>query len=281
MNLSEKTIKALQEVINGEIEYSNYRSGPKLIDFFNSFGRNDVYGENFPSRWDYTRKCIRSFNGTSTIKQIIEASVDPRDYIERNENKPNLSLEDTVNYLNQFLPFDSYELKKEEGKTTYKVFQSDGQIITSENLATLSHEFINEQIEKAEQKLANEDYDGAITNARSLVEAIQEQIIQKSGAEVPEYAGNLRTLYKTTRQTLNLATSKDLSNTLNQILSGLDSLVSGIAGLSNKMGDRHSRTYQPSRHHAKLAVNAAFTFCEFLLETYEYQQKQKNQKNKE
>lgn len=291
MKLSERTIKALQEVINGDFEHAKYRSGPMLVDFFNDFGRNDVYGPGFPSRWEYTRKCIRSFNGKNTIKKIIESSVHPLDYeADPWETKPNsskLSLEKTVNYLNKFLTFDGYILTLEKGETTYRLFRSDGPLIATEKLTTLfteklttlSHEFINDQIRKIDEKLANSDYDGAITNARSLVEAILEEIISKSGAEVPKCDGNLMKLYKATQQTLNFDPSqKDLSDTLKQILAGLNSLVIGVGGLSNKMADRHSRSYKPARHHAKLAVNAAFTFCEFLLDSYEYQQKQKIQK---
>lgn len=285
MQLSEKTIKALQEVINGDedFEHAIYRRSTRmLVDFFNNFGRNDVYGPGFPSRWDYTRKCIRSFNRTNTIKEIIEASVNPSDDEVYQPIPPKLLLEKiekTVIYLNEFLASDGYILKLEERETTYRVFQLDGRIIATERLTTLSHEFINDQVRKAKEKLANSDYDGAITNARSLVEAIQKEIISKSGAEVPKWDGNLMKLYKATQQILNLYPSqKDLSDTLNQILRGLSSLVSGIAGLSNKMADRHSRSYRPSRRHAMLAVNAAFTFCEFLLDSYEYQQKQEIQK---
>lgn len=79
-----------------------------------------------------------------------------------------------------------------------------------------------------------------------------------------------------TKQVLSLDPSKkDLSDTLKQILTGLNSLVSGIGGISNKMADRHARSYKPFKHHAKLAINVAFTFCEFLLDSYEYQNTKK------
>ena len=285
MKLSARTITALQKVINGDedFEHAIYRrSGSMLVDFFNDFGCDDAYGSVFPSRKEYTRKCIRSFNGKNTIKEIIEASVNPPDDEMHHYISSKLSsekIEKTVSYLNKFLASDGYILKLEEGETTYKVFQFGGHIIVPEKLTTLSHEFIDEQVKKAKEKLANSDYDGAITNARSLIEAIQEEIIRKSGAEVPKWDGDLMKLYKATKKTLNFDSSqKDLSDTLKQILTGLSSLVSGVAGLSNQMADRHSRPYKPARHHAKLAVNAAFTFCEFLLDHYEYQQKQEIQK---
>ena len=41
----------------------------------------------------------------------------------------------------------------------------------------------------------------------------------------------------------------------------------------NKMGDAHVTTLRASRHHAKLAVNAAKTLADFLFETKAYQAK--------
>jgi hypothetical protein len=73
-----------------------------------------------------------------------------------------------------------------------------------------------------------------------------------------------------------LRLSDGLDNTLNQILRGLNSVVVGIAALSNQMGDRHSRTYKPQEHHAHLIVNSAFTLCEFIIGTYEYQKSKKS-----
>ena len=65
--------------------------------------------------------------------------------------------------------------------------------------------------------------------------------------------------------------SKDISDTLKQILSGLTGIVNGLSGLRNLMSDSHARSYKPDKHHAKLAVNAAKTLADFLFETKEYQ----------
>ena len=281
MIISEKTIKALQEVINGDGVLGEYRSGPVLVNFFNEFGRNDKYGKGFPSRWEYTTECLRSFNDSDELKDIIESVVDPRDYISpedisSSETSQEPQLDKIVDYLNKFLAYDGYRLKKDETRNRCEVVRLDGGIVPNENLDTLSDEFINDQIRKARDKLAQDDYDGAITNVRSLVEAFQEEIIRRSGAEVPKYDGDLLKLYKKTKQVLNLDPSEQPSDILKQILTGLNSIVSGLSGISNKMGDRHSRTYKPSRHHAKLAINAAFTFCEFLLDSYEYQKERKS-----
>jgi hypothetical protein len=163
----------------------------------------------------------------------------------------------------------------------FDIRPTNNKTVEINTIIEFNHSFIQEQITKAKSKLTNTDYDGAITNARSLVEAFQEEILRKNGSEIPKHDGDLQKLYKETKKALNLEVSKDLDDTLKQILAGLNSIISGVGGLSNKMGDRHSRSYKPAKHHAKLAVNTAFTFCEFLLDSFEYQKNRNSKKCKE
>jgi hypothetical protein len=68
---------------------------------------------------------------------------------------------------------------------------------------------------------------------------------------------------------------ESLESYLKAILGGLQSQVGGLYELANKTSDRHARRYNPASHHARLAVNAAFTLCEFLLESLDYQTRKK------
>jgi abortive infection Abi-like protein len=56
-----------------------------------------------------------------------------------------------------------------------------------------------------------------------------------------------------------------------QILSGIDTAIKGLAGLSNNAGDRHANKFNTRKHHAKLAVNLAMTISDFLIESWNYQ----------
>ena len=64
-----------------------------------------------------------------------------------------------------------------------------------------------------------------------------------------------------------------MDDILGQILTGLTSVVAGLAATRNRMSDAHARTYRPDRHHARLAVNAANTLVDFLLESYTLRQR--------
>ena len=135
-------------------------------------------------------------------------------------------------------------------------------------------EFIREQTQKCRVKISQGDYDEAITNARALLEAVLLGIEEKLCGSRQEYNGDLNKVYKRVQKSLNLEPKRtDISESLKQILSGITSIVGGIARLRNKMSDSHARSYRPDERHAKLAVNSVNTICMFLLESLEYQVK--------
>jgi hypothetical protein len=198
MKISERTIKRLGEIITGDKALSPYRSGPKLVSFFNDFGTNHTYGDGFPSRWKFAEDCLRQFNATPGLKKIILSALDPRDFMgatvydkESQQNKP-ANVQDALTYLNEFLAYDGYEVVP-HGKSYDVVDKTRGEILVDVKLepSHLSHAFIMEQIEKCRTKMGQGDYDGAITNARSLVEAVLAAIEKECGANPPAYDGDL------------------------------------------------------------------------------------------
>ena len=143
------------------------------------------------------------------------------------------------------------------------------------------HGFIKEQIEKCDKKIFEGDFDGAITNARSLLEGVLLNLEAELTENQPIYDGDLPKLYKRVQKFLNLDPSrKDISDTLKSVLGGFVAVISGISGLRNKMSDAHASTYKPERHHARLTVNAAKTVADFLYETYDYQNKKEGYPHK-
>lgn len=134
MKISERSIKRLGEIVTGDKLLSPYRSGPKLVHFFNDFGTDHTYGQGFPARWSFAEDCIRQFNGTPTLKKIILGALDPRDfmgatvYVQRTgETKP-ANLQEALSYLNEFLDYDGYEIVA-HGRAYDVVDKTRGQII--------------------------------------------------------------------------------------------------------------------------------------------------------
>lgn len=273
MQLSEYTIEFLGNMIAGDMDGTPYRSGPQLVKLFNEFGSRDVYGGGFPTRRIYAQDKLRELNGQAILKQVIATALDPRAYL-----KHQLDVEAVVAKVSENLKHDGYEVVKDG--FSYKVRELSAGSIKLSVPAKVSHELtqlaIDENIRKCEEKLAEGDYSGAITNARSLVESVLIGIEKEFDPQAPEYDGNLQGLYKRVQKRLHLEPDrKDISDSLRQILSGLVSVVGGLAAVRNKMGDAHATSYRPSRHHAKLAVHTAVTLSDFLFEAKNYQQARK------
>ncbi|NES42718.1 MAG: abortive infection family protein [Moorea sp. SIO1G6] len=281
MKLSKETILVLRDIITGNGNCSPYRNGKQLVEFFNQFscsGWEDEYGPGFPARWQYAEEKLSEFNDRPIMKDILLAAIDTRHFLKETSDN-----QKAVELLNKYLEFDSYKLQS-SGNNKWNVYKLDGsQIELSHpygNSQEVTHKFIDEQISKCDKKLAEGDFDGAITNARSLVEAVLSAIEQEFDSNPPEYKGDLQKLYKQVQKHLKLSPGQEnLAQCLKQILSGLTSIVHGLATLRNNMSDAHARSYQPSEHHARLAVNSAYTLCDFLFATKEYQMQKNNKPN--
>ena len=270
MKITERTIKFLGKTLCGDNGILPYKTGQQLVDFFVEFGADDRYEEGFPSRWKYTEDKIRQFNGTQELKLIIENSVDPRDLMELCASSE--KLDEIIKPINDYLRFDGFELKK-IGEF-YKVHDLKGIIVQPETVKRLNHEFIQEQITKCHNKIDQGDFNGAITNARSLAEAVMIEIIEQHERKEIKNDGKLENLYKQVKKILNLSIEpRILPPTVIQILSGLESIIGGLAGLSNNSGDRHANKFKTMKHHARLAVNSTMTLVDFLLDSKEYQKK--------
>tara|TARA_R110000751_G_scaffold80214_1_gene161754 strand:+ start:9929 stop:10732 length:804 start_codon:yes stop_codon:yes gene_type:complete len=259
-------MRRLREIINGDSRdgaeiLSTYRSGPDLISLFNEYGRNDRYQDGFPSRWQYTEERLRELNGKSALGKLVEEVFDPLEF-ESEEHAINM-----FEYANPAFERDGWRLVLESGRARLRSVSAT----ILEPLAIQSHEksvqeFVDEHLEKCRQKLDAEDYSGAITNARSLVEAVLSDAERKLDPDAASYNGDLPKLQKRVHKLLAGDRASE-NETVIQLLRGLEGVIGGLSGTSNKMGDRHSgATVRARRHHARLAVNCAFSLCDFYVE---------------
>ena len=146
-----------------------------------------------------------------------------------------------------------------------------------EALLAISHGAIDEQIAKARRRIQENDFPGAIASVYTLVEQLLKLLLDATSTRYSENEGDIRSLYKLLRKPMQLDPAADGINLpLKPILDGLQKLVGGLYEIANKASDRHAALYNTSRHHAKLAVSAAFTLCEFLVESHEYQKSRGN-----
>lgn len=282
MKLTSFTIKHLAKMISGDTSGWPYRSGPNLISFFNEYGFRDVYEQGFPTRYMFAEEKLKALNNKEIMKDVFKDMLDSRNWI--NSSKELSPVEQCAAEVNEIVKHDNLEVIKDG--LYYKVRLLSGGLIDLEvpfkKASDITEIAIEEQIKKCRDKINSEDYDGAITNARSLVETLLVSIEKDLDPNAPAPDGDMVKAFNRVRHLLNLDPSrKDISDALKQVLTGLNSIIYGLATMRNKMGDAHATSYRPARHHAKLAVNSAKTLADFLFETMAYQKASGKLKAKE
>lgn len=214
------------------------------------------------------------FTSVADIKKLLavyeEVIENLHQVAERNPDGPNV----TLNALLRRMEKDGF--RYENGRF---IAGQNAAIVHAPSLVQLTEASIQEHVDKARQKIDHGDSAGAIANAYTLIEAFLKQLLRKTGTEFKESEGDIRVLYKAVCTPLHLdPKGESLENYLKAILEGLQRQIGGLFEVANKASDRHARRYNPAPHHARLAVNAAFTLCEFLLESFEYQQKKEQRR---
>jgi hypothetical protein len=117
----------------------------------------------------------------------------------------------------------------------------------------------------------NEDPEGSITMARTLIESVCKHILDEAGIAHSD-KDDLPKLYKETAKQLNMAPEQHQEEIFKQILGGCETVVGRLSALRNKLSDAHGRgkkAVKPSPRHATLAVNLAGSMAAFLVETWE------------
>lgn len=145
-----------------------------------------------------------------------------------------------------------------------------GRRVKTEYLDALTASYVSEQIKKAEVKVEGKDFDGAVTNAGTLVETVCKQILDEYGVK-PKLG--LKKLYEQTSKVLNMNAAAHEEESFKKTLGGFASVITGLAETRNAHSDAHgkipSKRYSLSKRHANLCVGAAQIVAEYLLATYE------------
>ncbi len=133
----------------------------------------------------------------------------------------------------------------------------------------LSLAYVHELEAKIDQRLTVADLDGAITAARTMLEAVLVELEKQLTGTPGDYKGDLPRQFKAVAKRLRIDDERtDLDDNFKQVARGLVQVVNGLAPIRNKMSDGHARERTPEFHHARVTVNAAKTVATFLVESY-------------
>lgn len=114
------------------------------------------------------------------------------------------------------------------------------------------------------------DPEGAITATRTTLESVCKHICDERNAPYDD-GWDLSKLYKAAASAMDIAPDQHSEQIIKQILSGVTTVVGGIAAMRNSLSDAHGRgkrSVRPAPRHAKLAVNAGFAVAGFMIDTH-------------
>ena len=114
------------------------------------------------------------------------------------------------------------------------------------------------------------DPEGAITATRTMLESVCKHICDEREATY-EDGWDLARLYKAAAGSMEIAPDQHSEQIIKQILTGVTTVVGGLAAMRNTLSDAHGkskRSVRPAPRHAKLAVNSGFAVAGFLIETH-------------
>jgi hypothetical protein len=146
----------------------------------------------------------------------------------------------------------------------------------NEKLFNFDDKTVNHLWQKALERI-QEDPENAISLARSLIESVCKNILDKKDIEYEHDNIELSDLYKKTAQSLNLHSSQHEEKIIKGILSSCSSIVQNLGNLRNTLGDSHGKSTTKGRkaapRHAELTVNLAGSMSLFLIQTFENSEK--------
>ncbi len=233
---------------------------------------------NRPDLAKAVRGCSYDLNESTTYGSrwfSVLTSVEMYAPIQKHEILQKLSEEEKVEIIQAFSVL--YPVRENDIEINHIEFlvDPDSPIPTSPrkaiHLDSIDYIYITEQIEKCDDKIASGDFEGAITNARNLIESICKYILDESKSKY-NAKSDLPILYKETSKLLKMHPSQHIENSFKQILSGCFSIVQGFASIRNELSDAHGKSpkkhYKADERHAMFVVGTAKTLSDFMYASF-------------
>ena len=149
--------------------------------------------------------------------------------------------------------------------------------IQTEKIKTIDREYIKNTASRAMEVIRQGDFDSAISKSRTLLEEIFCYVIELKN-EKPSEGGDIKKLYMHVKNLYRMHGDAGTDKRINELLSGLEKIVSSVSEMRNKYSDAHGigrKRLRIDKHHARLLVNTATTMGDFVLSVAEKQTQRK------
>lgn len=226
------------------------------------------------SRWNVfdilLEHCIKTNNISKLLNYLFSKERFQRQFVDlpldEVDNCYQSICETVISNINSILYFSDKELVKINNEFCIKGLKEDLNLNTH-IIETIDRNYIKSLHERASKDIGERNYDSAITKCRTLIEEVFCYAIEEAG-EKPSDSGDIQKLYNQVKDFYHMHNNKDMDKRINNLLSGLNKIVSSIAEMRNENSDSHgvgSKRINIEEHHARLILNSASTIAEFFL----------------
>ena len=259
-----------------------YLSGPNICDISTQFGLPVTYSWHggAKSRWEYLNDLIEYCINNHKESELFSFLFSKSQFIkklngctsEEIDSTHQIIVEEIISMINGALKTSGYELLKTGDRV---VIQKIGKeiVIPSTSLKQIGHKYISELLERAMKDIAEKNFDSAITKARTLLEEVFCYVIERK-KETPTDSGDIGKLFNQVKTLYNMHQNKDIDKRINNLLSGLEKILSSIVEMRNKGSDSHgvgTKRIRIGEHHTRLFVNSAIMMADFVFSVSEKQ----------
>lgn len=285
MRLSNRTVNTLAEMIcggeggvQGSQGWTNfpYRTSSELTEFFSNAGLDDVHDGSTRTWW--VLQVLKRLNKLSVdddsppsgpLASVIRELLDPAEF--KHDSDRRAAAIDNVNSvldrdgLGVYLDHRSRCCLRKTSAGHAPTFTSLERALAGRDMGS-----VHDEIHRLHAALES-DPPAAATAACSLLEAIFKVYIEEHGLTPPTKL-TVKPLWNAVSRDLGFDPSKIVDDDLKRILTGMTSIVDGIAALRTHAGSAHGRgttRYRLKPRHARLAVHAVQTLATFVAESWE------------
>lgn len=256
---------------NGQSYGLPYLSGTDLDNICRSFGVTDPLGG---SRWTYVETLLQFAIDNDRVDEML-SYLFALDKFKNLKEIPDMEVvEDlhdkiivaAVQKINQLIRLTRKELLLINGHF-YIADAGTRPAIQTPKVDALTTAYVRGLRERCEADLTAGNYDSVVTKSRTLMEEVLIQILEQAG-ETPSTSGKIRDLYNQVKNLRGMQQSSNFDVRVNGLLGGLEKIVQNIGDMRNINSDAHgvgSNRIGIREKEARLIMNSAITFCEYLL----------------
>lgn len=270
--------RKIYDVLDGDAKFHSneldkdvnlpYQSGPILVETLNRFGLPSAYDSS--SRWMYVERLIGHCLETQQIPKMFAFFFDLRRFhkdlqglaTEEIKRKHKAIVAAATDAINDELLFGGHELRRLGN--TYSVVSIDhSPAMETPSIERIDCQYVKDVAERAQRDVAQGEYDSALTKARTLLEEVFCQAVERKG-EKPSSNGDINKLFNQAKDLYNIHADRRVCDLIN----GLNKIVESIGRMRNTQSDAHgagATRVNIESHHARLAVNAAANVADFML----------------